>query len=179
VVARVHPDGPVSAKISSFPFVGRLLVSGEISQVDVAVRDLTVRGVTFASVGVRLRAVKIDRDALVQDRRVVLASIGRGTAVVEIGDDEISRLLGVTVVLEEGNARVRVGGALVPVSARVDGNTLVVSAAGITLPAIDIPPLPLVSCLTGTEILAGRLRLTCDVDRVPVELAGRSLQVQL
>jgi hypothetical protein len=67
----------------------------------------------------------------------------------------------------------------VPVSARVDGNTLVVSAAGITLPAIDIPPLPLVSCLTGTEILAGRLRLTCDVDRVPVELAGRSLQVQL
>jgi hypothetical protein len=167
----------VSAKISSFPFVGRLLVAGEISQVDVAVRDLTVRGVTFASVGVRLRSVKIDRDALLEDRRVVLASIGRGTAVVEIAGDEISRLLGVTVVLEEGNARVSVGGALVPVSARVDGNTLVVTAAGITLPDIDIPQLPLVSCLTGTEILAGRLRLTCDVDQVPVELAGRSLQL--
>ncbi|MEA2827373.1 MAG: hypothetical protein QOG43_1812 [Actinomycetota bacterium] len=184
MAARVHAadqdfDGPVSAKISSFPFVGRLLVSGEISQVDVAVRDITVRGVTFASVGVRLRSVKIDRDPLVQDRRVVLTSIGRGTAVVEISGAEISRLLGVTVVLEEGNARVLVAGTLVPVSARVDGNTLVVNAAGITLPAIDIPKLPLVSCLTGTEILAGRVRLTCDVDRVPVELAGRSLRVQL
>ena len=33
--------------------------------------------------------------------------------------------------------------------------------------------------MSGTEILAGRLRLTCEVDQVPVELAGRSLQVQL
>jgi len=179
VVARVHPDGPVSASISSFPFLGRLLLSGTISQVDVSVRDLTVRGVTFASVGVRLRAVRIDTDALVQDRRVALASIGRGTAVVEISGDEISRLLGVTVVLESGRARVRVGGTLVPVSARVEGSTLVVEAAGVSLPAVDIPPLPLVACLRGTEILAGRLRLTCEVDRVPIELAGRSLSVPL
>ena len=103
VVDRVQPvDGPVSAQISSFPFLGRLLASGEISQVDVAVRDLTVRGVTFASVGVRLRSVQIDRDSLLEDRRVALASIGHGTAVVEIAGDEISRLLGVTVVLEDG-----------------------------------------------------------------------------
>ena len=100
----------MSAQISSFPFLGRLLASGEISQVDVAVRDLTVRGVTFASVGVRLRSVEIDRDSLLNDRRVALKSIDHGTAVVEISGSEISRLLGVTVVLEPGQARVRVGG---------------------------------------------------------------------
>ena len=177
VVDRVHPDGPVSAQISSFPFLGRLLASGEISQVDVAVRDLTVRGVTFASVGVRLRSVEIDRDSLLNDRRLALKSIDHGTAVVEIAGSEISRLLGVTVVLEPGEARVRVGGTLVAVSARIDGNTLVVEAGGLSLPAIDIPPLPLVSCVSGTEILAGRLRLTCEVDQVPVELAGRSVQL--
>ena len=177
VVDRVRPDGPVSAEISSFPFLGRLLASGEISQVDVAVRDLTVRGVTFASVGVRLRSVEIDRDSLLNDRRVALKRIDHGTAVVEISGSEISRLLGVTVVLEPGRARVRVGDTLVPVSARIEGNTLVVEAGGLSLPAIEIPPLPLVSCVSGTEILAGRLRLTCEVDQVPVELAGRSVQL--
>ena len=175
VVDRVQPDGPVSAQISSFPFLGRLLASGTISQVDVAVRDLTVRGVTFASVGVRLRSVHIDRDSLLDDRRVALRSIDHGTAVVEISGSEISRLLGVTVVLEPGQARVRVGGSLVAVSARVEGSALVVEAGGLTLPAIEIPPLPLVSCVSGAEILAGRLRLTCEVDQVPVELAGPSV----
>ena len=172
-------DGPVSAGISSFPFLGRLLVSGTISEVDVALADVTVRGVTFASVGVELRAVRIDQDVLMQDRRVALESIGRGTAVVEISGDELSRLLGVPLVLEDGRAGVRVGGALVTVAARVEGSSLVVEAGGISLPVIEIPPLPLVSCLDGAEILPGRLRLTCRVDRVPIELAGRSLQVPL
>ncbi|HEX7275794.1 MAG TPA: DUF2993 domain-containing protein [Acidimicrobiales bacterium] len=179
VIARVQPDGPVSASISSFPFLWRLMASGAISEVDVSVGDVTVQGVTFASVGVKLRDVHLDRDSLVQDRRVALASIGRGTAVVEISGDEISRLLGVTVVLESGQARVRVGGTLVPVTARIEGSTLVVEAAGVSLPAVDIPPLPLIACLSGTEILPGRLRLTCEVDRVPVELAGRSLSVPI
>ncbi len=177
VASRVDAGGPVSASISSFPFLGRLLTSGTISQVDVSVRDLTVRGVTFASVGVRLRSVRIDRDSLVQDRRLALAGIGRGTAVVEISGDEISRLVGMTLVLEDGRARARVGGTLVPVSARIEGSTLVIEAAGRSLPAVDLPPLPLVGCLSGTEILPGRLRLTCDVDRVPTELAGRSVQL--
>jgi hypothetical protein len=66
------------------------------------------------------------------------------------------------------------------VAARLEGGTLVVEAGGISLPAIEIPTLPLVSdCLTGTEIRPGRLRLTCVLDQVPVELAGRSLQIQL
>ena len=175
VVDRVQPAGPVSASISSFPFLGRLLVSGAISGVDVALRDVTVRGVTFASVGVRLRDVHLDRDSLIDDRRLALASIGRGTAVVEISADEITRLLGVPVVLDDGRARVRVGGTLIEVAARLEGSTLVVEADGLTLPSIEIPPLPLVSCLSGAEILAGRLRLTCDIDRVPAELAGRSV----
>ncbi|MEA2842608.1 MAG: hypothetical protein QOJ69_279, partial [Actinomycetota bacterium] len=99
--------------------------------------------------------------------------------VVEISGDEVSRLLGVPIVLEEGRAGVRVGGSLVTVAARVEGSRLVVAAAGVTLGAVDIPPLPLVSCLSGTEIRPGRLRLTCSIDEVPVELAGRSLQTRL
>ncbi|HVF12987.1 MAG TPA: LmeA family phospholipid-binding protein [Acidimicrobiales bacterium] len=178
---RVGPTsaGSVSAGISSFPFLFRLLAAGTISQIDVSAVDLTVRDVTFLTVGVQLWDVRIDRDSLVQDRRIALQSIGRGAAVVEISGDELSRLLGVPVVLEEGRAGVRVGGRLVTVAARVEGSSLVVEAGGVSLPVIEIPPLPLVSCLDGAQILPGRLRLTCTLDRVPVELAGRSLEVQL
>jgi hypothetical protein len=172
-------DGPGSAAISSFPFLGRLLVAGKIAEVDASLRDVAVRGVTFASVGVELRAVQIDRDALVQDRKVVLQSIGQGTAVVEISGDELSRLLGFPLVLEEGRAGVRVGGSLVTVAARVEGSNLVVEAGGLSLPVVEIPPLPLISCLDEAEIVPGRLRLTCRVDRVPIELVGRPLEVQL
>ena len=179
VVSRVQPDGPVDADISSFPFLGRLLLSGTVAEVKVSLTDLTVRGFTFASVGVELESVEIDRDALLEERRVALKSIGRGTAVVEVSADEISQLAGVPVQLESGRARVRLNGQLVDVSARVRGMTLVVEAGGVTLASVDIPPLPLVGCLSGTEIRPGRLRLTCSIDEVPVELAGRSLQARL
>jgi hypothetical protein len=184
VSSRVEADGrlsggTVSARISSFPFLGRLLASGTISEVHVAVADVTVGDVTFASLGVDLRSVRIDRDSLVQDRRIALSSIGRGTAVAEVSGDELSRLLGVPLVLEEGRARVRVAGEMVTVTARVEGSTLVVEAGGLSLPTVEIPRLPLVACISAAEILPGRIRLTCTLDQVPLELAGRSLQVQL
>ena len=179
VAAEVQPDGPVSAGISSFPFLGRLLLSGTIPEVEVSLEDLTVRGFTFASVGVVLESVQLDRDALLQDRRLALEGIGRGTAVVEISADEISRIARVPVQLESGRARVRLNGRLVDVSARVQGMTLFVEAGGVTLASVEIPPLPLVACLSGTEIRPGRLRLTCSIDEVPVELAGRSLEARL
>ena len=80
-------------------------------------------------------------DALVQDRRVALQSIGRGTAVVEISGDEVSRLLG-----RAGGAGGRAGrgaGRRRPgdVAARVEGeHRWWWRRAGSSLPAIEIPP---------------------------------------
>ena len=179
VVSRVQAagsevDGPASASISSFPFLGRLLVSGTISEVDVSLADVTVRGVTFASVGVELRAVHIDRDALVQDRRVALQSIGRGTAVVEISGDEVSRLLGVPIVLEEGRAGVRVGGALVTVAARVEGSTPG-GGGGRGQPARhrDPPAAARRPAWRAPRSSPDASVSRASVDRVPIELAGR------
>lgn len=176
VVDRVQPGGEVSVRISSFPFLGRLLVSGTVSRVDAEVRDLTVGGMTFRRAGVRLHDVRIDRDALVEEQRGALESIGRGTALAELSEDELSRLVGTRVDLEDGRARVDLGGGLVGVEARLEGRTLVVDAAGLTLPAVEIPELPLVDCLTSTEFLRDRLRLTCSIEDVPVELARRGLE---
>lgn len=175
VVASAAPAGATRVRIESFPFLGRLLLSGGVSRIRVSSADVTVDGVTFARVALDLSEVTFDRDRMVSERKVVLQSLERGTATAEVTQDELSDRVGIPIILEEGRARVRVGGQTVTASAAVADNTLRLSVAGLSIPALRIPRLPLLPCVAGAEILPGRIRLTCSVDEVPAELVGRPL----
>lgn len=169
------PAGATIARIESFPFLGRLLTSGTVAHIRVEAADITVEGLTFARVAVDLEEVTFDRDRLLAERRVVLSGLERGTAVAEVTQDQLSERLGVAVTLEAGRARVRVAGQTVTATASVSNNTLRLSVAGLSIPSLRIPRLPLLPCVGGAEILPGRIRLTCSVDEVPAELVGRPL----
>ena len=168
-------DGPTSARISSFPFLGRLLLSGEVSRIEVAALGVTVESLTFARLAVDLDDVTLDRDRLLSERKVVLTDLRRGTAEAEVTQEELSDRLGVPVTLEGGRARVRVGGQTVTATASVSNNTLRLSVSGVSVPGLRIPKLPLVPCVADAVILPGRVRLTCSVDQIPPELVGRPL----
>lgn len=60
-------------------------------------------------------------------------------------------------------------------TASVSDNTLRLTVAGLTVPALRIPRLSLLPCVADAEILAGRVRLSCEVDELPAELVGRPL----
>jgi hypothetical protein len=167
--------GATNARISSFPFVGRLLTSGEVSRIRVSAADVTVDGLTFARVAVDLRGVKFDRDRLLSDHKVVLASLTRGTATVDVTQQQLSERLGFEVTLLAGKAEVKVSGQTFAVRASVDDNTLQLAAAGLSVSALRVPTLPLVPCVTRAEILPGRIRMSCTLDQVPPGLVGRSL----
>jgi hypothetical protein len=169
------PAGETTARIDSFPFLPRLLLSAEVSRIRVSAADVAAEGVTFARVAVDLRGVTFDRHRLMSDRKVVLASLSRGTAVADVTQDELSARLGVPVTLEAGRARVRVAGQTVTATASVSDNTLRLSVSGLSVPGLRIPKLPLVPCVADAEILPGRVRLTCSVDQIPRELVGRPL----
>lgn len=175
VEAAVTPAGATSARISSFPFLARLLTSGDVSRITVAATDVAVEGVTLARVAVDLHDVTLDRDRLISEQTVVLEALGRGTAEAVITQEELSARLDVPVTLESGQARVRVGGETVTATASVSDNTLRLSVSGFSVPPLRIPRLPLLPCVAEAEILPGRIRLTCTVDRVPPELVGRPL----
>ena len=175
VAASADPAGPTSARIDSFPFLGRLLTAGDISRMRVSAAQITVEGLTFARVSVDLHDVTLDRDRLLSGREIVLESLSSGTAVAEVTQDELSERLGVAVDLEAGRARVRVAGQTVTATASVSNNTLRLSVSGLSIPALRIPRLPLVPCVADAEILPGRVRLSCSVDQVPAELLGRPL----
>ena len=173
VAAAEGVQGQAEVEITSFPFVGRVLASGTVTDLSVSVDEVQAERVRFAAVAVDLDEVRVSRSELLSDRRVVLQDVGRGRARAEMTEQELSRLIDLPVTLERGRARVRVGGQVVTATASVRDNVLRVSVAGVQAPAITIPKLPLVPCVADVELLPGRLRLSCQLDQVPPELVGR------
>ena len=169
------PAADTTARIDSFPFLGRLLASSAVSRVRVSATDITVEGLTFARVALELHEVTFDRDRLLSERKVVLTSLDRGAAVAEVTQDQLSERLGVPVTLEAGRARVSVAGQTVTATASVTDNTLRLSVAGLSVPSLRIPRLALLPCVADAEFLPGRIRLSCSVDEVPAQLVGRPL----
>lgn len=179
VRAAVGAGGPVNADIDSFPFLGRLLVSGQVSRMELAAADVRVERLRLASIRVDLRDVRLDRDRLLAERKAVLRSIGQGTAAAEITDSELSRLAGVPITIDEGQAMVTVAGRTVSASARIRDNVLRLDVGGLDLPPIRLPRIPLLPCLENVQLQPGRLRVSCTLEDVPVELAGRAVSVDL
>jgi len=165
------PADSVKVHIGSFPFLGRLAVTGNVSQVRASVGGVEVRGLRFESIGVDLNDVHLDRDRLARSRQVDITGIGRGRAVAQITQADLRRALdGVPVVLGPGRIGVTVAGVTASVSARVTDGVLRLSAAGVSLPTLTLPKLPLLPCVAQAVSEPGRLVLSCAVAQVPPEL---------
>ncbi|MDP1806936.1 MAG: LmeA family phospholipid-binding protein [Acidimicrobiales bacterium] len=175
VVIAAGPAGETAARITSFPFLLRLFTAGDVSRIRVSAADVTVEGLTLARVALDLHGVTLDRDRLLSEQKVVLTALDRGTATAELTAAQLSERLGVAVTLESGRARVRIAGQTVTATASISDNRLRLTVAGVNVPTLRIPRLPLLPCVADAEILPGRIRMTCSVDQIPAELVGRPL----
>ena len=173
VAATEGVEGQARARIDSFPFLTGLLASGTVSDLAVSVDDVRTERLRFASVTVDLEEVRISREILLSERRVVLQDVGKGTVRVELTQEEISRVLDLPVAVERGRIRVRVAGQQVTAAASIRDNVLRLQVAGVQVPALPIPRLPLVPCLADVELLPGRVLLSCRLEQVPPDLVGR------
>ena len=175
VVVAAGPAGETAARISSVPVLLRLFTAGDVSRIRVSADDVTVENLTLARVALDLHGVTIDRDRLLSEQKVVLTALDRGTATAEVTAAQLSERLGVAVTLESGRARVGIAGQTVTAAASISDNRLRLTVAGVDIPTLRIPRLPLLPCVADAEILPGRIRMTCSVDQVPAELVGRPL----
>jgi len=161
----------VKVHVDSFPFLGRLAVTGNVSGVTASTSGVQVGNLRFSSIRVNLDEVHIDRDRLVVDRQVDIRTIAHGMAVGEVTQADLRRALdGTPVVLGDGKIGITVAGVTASVSARVTDGVLRLSAGGVLFPAIDLPKVPLLPCATQALAVPGRLILSCAVDQVPTEL---------
>jgi hypothetical protein len=169
VKAAVPSASTTSAQVRSFPFLGRLLTSGRVPEVDAAVGDITVQGLRFASIAVALHGVQVDRDQLLRDRRVVLEKIDRGRVEARVTADALTEALGVPITLEQGRASVTIAGHTLGAELSVENGRLVVGVAGFSLPTIHVTA-PLLPCVANARIDPGVVLLTCDFTEIPAEL---------
>ena len=165
----VPTAGDASAEVRSFPFLPRLLASGDVPEVDARVGPVTVEGLRFDFIAVELHGVQLDRDELLGRRRVILERIERGEVRAEVDQAALSEVAGVPITLENGRASVQVKGVTVAANLSVRDGRLIVGGAGISLPALNLNG-PLLPCVANAEILAGRVALTCEFTEIPREL---------
>jgi hypothetical protein len=169
VEAAVPTARTATARVRSFPFLGRLLASGRVSEVDATVTDVSVEGLRFKSIAVDLHGVQLDRDQLVRDRRIVLEKLDRGLVEARVTQEALSEVLGVSIDLEEGRASVTIAGRRVGADLEVRDGHLVVEVAGLSLPTIRAEA-PLLPCLADARIVVGRVLLLCEFTEIPEEL---------
>jgi hypothetical protein len=153
VTARVRAsltgEGPTHVRLESFPFLGRLAVSGRVERLTVHQEDVVAKGLQFDSVDVDLRGVRIDRGQLLRSRQVELTGIERGSVSATLG------LAGLT----------RLAGGILTHGVRLDDGVLVIGDV-----RIDLSGVPLLPCASRLRFVGASIVLTCSLHDPPVEL---------
>jgi LmeA-like phospholipid-binding len=188
-----HPEAREARAQVSIPLLFSLLGNGKIRRVGVAaehvrvarvpvVGALTGAGDIFASdVDVELSGVNIDKNALLQQKKLQVLSIDHLEITTEITQEEASKLLaivpGVQFEFEPDLVRITIGRIVVGGSFQVEGGTRLrfVPASAVGLPAglnpmLELTNLPFARCTSKLEIKveAGKLGLTCAEDNPPL-----------
>lgn len=175
IVTRAPGTTGVQARIRSFPFVGRLLVSGRVAQIDVTAQHASPGGVSLFDIRLRVEDVVMDAGEATRGRAVV-RSIGRGSLQADLGQDEINARLPkqFQVRLQQGAAVISgPGGAEGTLTAK-DGRVQL-RVGGRSVLDLAVPTSALLPCTPVGTFVAGAVRLTCNFTEVPevlVDLAN-------
>ncbi len=181
--AAYYPPGSgSSASIHSFPFIGRLLVSGSIPRVDVNLDDLRIETVLIRRLSIHVSNVKLARGELFGGR-VRLDDVGQGRIVATLDGPALAKAVGLDVRFTPGEVEVHEKIQGVDVTAKgkvaVKGNLVTVtptSVEGLSVPAsrfaisYRIPGIEILPCQADVKIIQNGLVLACDVADVPAAL---------
>ena len=182
--AAYYPPGSgSSASIHSFPFIPRLLFTGEVPRVDVNLDDVRVQVVLVRQLSIHVSDVKLDRDELFRGR-VHVRDVGRGTIVLTLDGPSLARAVGADVrFTSAGDVEVheRIRGVDVRAKGKltVKGNVITVtptSVEGRSVPAsrfainYRIPGTELLPCQAQVKVIRDAVVLSCDVVDIPAAL---------
>jgi hypothetical protein len=182
--AAYYPPGSgSSASIRSFPFIPRLIFTGEVPRVTVNLDKLKVQAVLVRQLSIRVSDVKLDRDEIFRGR-VHVRDVGQGTIVVTLDGPSLAKAIGADVrFTSAGDVEVhqKIQGVDVKAKGRltVKGNVITVtptSVEGRSVPAgrfavnYRIPGVELLPCEAQAKVSRDKLVLSCDVGDIPAAL---------
>ncbi len=162
----------VHVTLDGFPFTLGVLISGEVDALHVKIDQLEERGLQAHDLTLDVEAITIDKDALIDEQRLVVTDIGTATAGGVFTDDEVSALVGKTVEFSPGAVHATYKGHRVKASASVQGREVQLSAGipGIPPLVFPLPPADVLPCAPKLELLEGTVRIQCSIDEIPPRL---------
>ena len=182
--AAYYPPGAgSSASIHSFPFIPRLLLTGNVPRVDVNLDDLRIQAVLVRRLSLHADEVKLDRNEIFRGR-VHIRDVGKGKIVATLDGPSLAKAIGADVrFTQAGDVEVhqRIQGVDVKARGRVafKGNVITViptSVQGVNVPAsrfaitYKIPGAELLPCEADVKISKDTAVLSCDVVDIPAAL---------
>lgn len=165
------PGSTASVRITSFPFVGRIAVSGTIPELRVRVRDLQAGSLRFATVDLDVHQLTVDRSQLTRGS-VRVTRIRAGTVVASVAQADLDRELHVGVHL--GRGTVSYAGLTVSPVLSVAGDEVSVGIRGLPTVSFRVPTLEVLPCVGAATVVPGALRLSCSFRSVPGILSGQT-----
>lgn len=167
--ARLDGVGEVSADISSFPFVPRLLVSGKVAHATVRLRDVTEHGIDIAEVVVSVDGLALDRGSVV-DGHPRVVDVDLATVAVAIDLSVVARLaaaVGVEVEIDDDQLMVSALGVRLAAGFRVADGAVFLTAGGLPTVRLPLPDADLLPCEPTVTARQDRLRLSCATADLP------------
>ena len=176
VERRVPGASGVEADISSFPFVGRLLLSGRVSKVVITAQHAGIDVVALSDVRVQVEDVEMDTDAAM-DGRAVVRSIGRGSVQADLRQEEINSLLprGYSVQMQGEKATISGPAASRAQFVTTPEGSVQLRIADRALVDIPFPKTDLLPCAPAATFVTGAVRLACTFDELPPLLVDLAL----
>lgn len=173
------PSSASSASIHSFPFLGRLLVGGDVPGVSLRMENLRSEILTVRRLELDLSDVKVDRGELVAGRVQVL-DVGAGRVEALVDGASLARTVGLDLRFADGEVEIHTTVRGVDVFARgrvtLEGNRLRIeptSVQGLGLPATaltvtyEIPGAELLPCQAEVRPVPEGVLVACGFDDVP------------
>ncbi len=182
--AAYYPPGSgSSASIRSFPFIPRLLFTGDVPRVTVNLDNLRVQQVLIRQLSIRVSDVKLDRDEVFRGR-VHVRDVGQGTIVATLDGPALARAIGADLRFTSAGdveMRERIQGVDVKAKGKltVKGNNITVTPTSVesrSVPAsrfainYRIPGVELLPCAAESKITRDTVTLSCNVVDIPAAL---------
>jgi hypothetical protein len=162
----------VDVTLDGFPFTLGVLMNGKVDALHVTIREVKEAGLVAHDLSLDVEDISLDKDALMDDQRLVVTDIGRAKAQGFVSDDAVSKAVGETVTFSPGKAHATVQGRELEVQASVKGRFVHLASKipGVPTVTFPLPPGDVLPCTPELELLAGKIRLSCEIDELPQTL---------
>ncbi|MDQ1446570.1 MAG: hypothetical protein QOI20_3034 [Acidimicrobiaceae bacterium] len=171
-------EASASAHIHSFPFVGRLLVTGSAGDIDLRLKDVAGQQIRFSRLSISLADVRLNKAKLLT-RKAEITSIDKGVITMGFTAADLGQIVHLPVTMSNGRIVVSVRGATAVAfpSAAADGS-LRLKVSGLPDFTVPVPRTRLVNCaVRDVKVSGGELQASCVVEEIPPALLRAAQRV--